>query len=428
MTLAPWIGLAVRSVISRRATAILTVLSVAVAVMLFVGVETVRQSARAAFERTLSGPILVAGPRTGEANLLLYAVFNIGRPTNNITWASVEDITARPDVAWTVPMSLGDSHRGYRVVGTTPAFFERYQFGRRQSIAFAEGAVFDDVFHAVVGASVAQRLGYSVGDAIILSHGLGEVDFAGSHDATPFRISGVLAPTGTPVDQAVYVSLAGIEAIHVGWRSGAPTPVARVMTPERLRAMAAQGALRPREVTALLVGLDNPRAMFTVQRAINTHAEEPLTAVIPSITLQQLWRAFGAVERVMAVISAFVVVSGLAGVLIAILTSLNERRREMAVLRAVGARPSDIFALLVAEAGVLAFAGAVLGVAVLQGVLAVAAPLASERFGVALTLSAPGLFELAVIGVVTGAAMALGAFPAWRAFRTALSDGLAMRV
>ena len=415
----PILNLALRSIANRRATAILTVLTVAISVMLFLGVEKVRHGARASFENTISGVELIVGARSSPVNLLLYSVFHIGDATNNITWESYEAVANAPGVAWTVPISLGDSHRGHRVIGTTPGYFEHYQYGGGRSLNFAEGVPFDDLFDAVIGAAVARELGYVVGEEIVVAHGMGAVGFI-EHDNNPFTVTGILAPTGTPLDRSVLVSLEAIEAIHMGGATGAGATVSA----DELRAM----DLSPDQITAFFVGLDSPVAALRLQRAINTYPEEPLQAVIPGVALAQLWSVVGAAERTLAAVAAFVVLTGLVSILTAILTSLNERRREMAILRALGARPHHVFLLLVAEAALVALAGAVLGAGATYGALHLLAPLLEARFGILLPGLTPGLYDLGIIAAVTGAAAVLGAFPAWRAYRNSLADGMTIRL
>lgn len=423
MSAGPVFALAVRSVVNRRVTAALTVLAVALSVTLFVGVDKIRHGARSSFERTITGADLIVGARSGPVNLLLYAVFRIGDATANITWESYQDFAERPEVAWTIPLSLGDSHQGFRVIGTNADYFEHYRYGDGRALELAEGERFDDVFDAVLGAEVARELGYAIDDEIALSHGVGAVSFA-NHDDKPFRVAGVLRPTGTPVDRSVHVSLEGIEAIHIGWESGAPTPMARLATAERVREL----ELQPNQITAFIVGLNSRVAVLRLQRDINTYREEPMLAIIPGVALSQLWNVVGAAERALSAISAFVVFVGLLGILTSILTSLNERRREMAILRAVGARPWHIFALLVSEAAVLAFAGALLGLVVLYGAMAAIGPFITARYGLALTDVGVGAFDAAVLGGVTLAAVVMAAFPAWRAFRNSLADGLTIKL
>lgn len=419
MTGFPILALALRSIANRRATAILTVLTVAITMTLFLGVEKVRHGARASFENTISGTDLIVGARSSPVNLLLYSIFHIGDATNNISWETYEAVAGAPGVDWTVPISLGDSHAGYRVVGADNRFFAHYQHAGRRSLDFASGGELTDLFDTVLGAAVARDLGYELGDEIVVAHGTGRVSFV-EHDNNPFEVVGVLAPTGTPVDRSVFVSLEAIEAIHLEGPTGAGTS----LSPEELRAM----DLQPDQITAFLVGLTSPTAALRLQRQVNTYPEEALQAIIPGVALSQLWQVVGAAERTLAAVAAFVVLTGLICILTAILTSLNERRREMAILRALGARPHHIFSLLVSEAALLAFFGAVLGTALTYVALLFGAPILQQRFGIFLTGLTPGASDLAVIGAVTLAAALLGLFPAWRAFRNSLADGMTIRV
>ena len=416
------LALAWRSLWARRGTAVLTILSIAVATLLFLAVENLRQGARASFERTISGTDLIVGARSSPVNLVLYAVFQIGDPTNNITWETAEQIAARPDVDWTVPISLGDSHRGYRVVGTIESYFARYRYAGGRSLEFAQGQAFADLFDVVVGAQVAQELDYAVGGSITLSHGIGGTSFV-EHENTPFRIVGVLAPTGTPVDRSVVVSLEAIEAIHAGWRNGVPSAASRAVSADRLRDIDFQ----PESVTALLVGATSRIQVLRLQRDLNTYSQEPLQAVIPGVALGQLWSMVSVAERALAIVSAFVIAVGLIGILTSILTTLNERRREMSILRAVGARGGTIVALLVSEAALLALLGAVAGVVLLYGLLGLAGPWLESRYGIAPARSWPGFFDLGVIAGLTAIAAVLGLIPAIRAMRRSVADGLAIR-
>ncbi|CAN0563203.1 unnamed protein product, partial [Laminaria digitata] len=208
--------LAYKSLISRRVTVLLTLLAISLSVMLLLGVERIRTEARASFSNTISGTDLIVGARSGSLPLLLYSVFRIGNATNNISWASYQEIAADPNVAWTIPISLGDSHRGFRVLGTNSDYFKHFRYARSRQLGFTEGRQFEDLFDTVIGAEVADALGYRVDDRIIVDHGIGRIGFA-SHRDKPFRVSGILARTGTPVDRTGHVSLEGIEAIHIDW-------------------------------------------------------------------------------------------------------------------------------------------------------------------------------------------------------------------
>jgi putative ABC transport system permease protein len=414
--------LALLSLRNRALTAALTVLAIALSVMLVLGVEKVRTGARQSFADTISGTDLVVGARTGGIQLLLYAVFRIGNATNNITWQSYTDIAQHPDVAWIVPISLGDSHRGFRVLGTTPEYFERYKYRQHSDLTFAEGGLFRDLFDAVIGSDVARALGYKIGDKVILAHGTGAVSFI-LHEGKPFKIVGILAKTGTPVDRTVHVSLEAIEAIHVGWESGVPQPGEDVAVDD-LRKL----DLTPKAMTAAFVGLKSRISTFKLQRQINEYTEEPLAAIIPGVALQELWSLVGTAETALSGVSAMVAATALLGMMTAILTTLNERRREMAILRSVGARPQTVVALLVIEAGGLTLAGIVLGFGLLYATLFLIRPLIDRLYGLYLPIDAPSASEWLVLLAILGAGCLAGLLPAWRAYRLSLADGMTIRI
>ena len=412
--------LALGSLAARALTVGMTILAIALSVTLFLGVEKIRTGARTSFADTISGTDLIVGARSGSVQLLLYSVFRIGNATNNLTWESYQDIANRPEVDWIVPISLGDSHRQFRVMGTSAAFFERYKYRAGQSLAIADGAVMADLFDTVIGADVAAALGYDVGDPIVVAHGLASFT---EHADQPFRVSGILRKTGTPVDRTVIVSLEAIEAIHVDWQSGAQIP--GQSTPvEAIRQM----DLQPQAVTAALIGVENRLRVFGLQRAINEYEQEPLLAILPGVALQELWQIVGIAETALIGVSAMVVVTALIGMMATIFSSLNERRREMAIFRAMGARPRVILGMLVLEAALTAAIGALLGLALLYVALIVGQPLIDRAFGLFLPIEAPTLRELwFLLGVVAAGAI-VSLLPALRAYRLSLADGMLVRI
>lgn len=413
--------LALQSLANRWVTALLAVASIALSIMLLLGVEKVRLGARQSFANTISGTDLIVGARTGSLQLLLYSVFRIGNATNNITWASYEEISRQPEVAWSVPMSLGDSHRGYRVLGTTAEYFTHYRYRRTQALAFASGQPFGDLFDAVVGSEVAAALGYKVGDQIVVAHGLGSVSFV-DHADKPFRIAGVLASTGTPVDRTVHVSLEAIEAIHVDWQGGSQIP-GQALTADEVR----QLDLKPKAITAALIGLKSKLATFRLQRAINDYPREALVAILPGAALQELWSLVGVAEKALSAVSWMVVVTALLGLATMILTTLNERRREMAILRAIGARPRTVLGLLSAEAGLVTLVGVGLGTGLTYLGLVLARPLIDRHYGLHLAIDPPTWSELMTLGAIVLAGILAGLVPAVRAYRLSLADGMTIR-
>lgn len=418
----PILQLAWKSLYNRRLTVVLTLLSIALSVSLLLGVEKLRNESRNSFANTISGTDLIVGARSGSTQLLLYSVFRIGNATNNISWQSYQELAKHPKVKWSIPISLGDSHRGFRVMGTTGDYFSHYQYSRNRGLELNRGVPFDGLYEAVLGADVAAELGYGIDQQIVIAHGASAISLT-SHDDKPFRVVGILNKTGTPVDRTIHVSLQAIEAIHIDWQSGSRLPGYRISAEQ-----AAQKSLQPKTITAFMLGLNSRLATFRVLRDINEYKDEPLLAIMPGVALQELWDMMGVAEKALLAISAFVVVVGLTGMVTVILTSLNERRREMAILRSLGARPMHIFGLILGEAISLTLLGSALGLLLLYGLMLVTQPLIETQLGMFIPISWPSVYELKLLLAVIIAGVVVSILPAYRAYRYSLADGMSIRI
>lgn len=413
--------LALQSLHNRWLTALLTIVAIAFSVILTLSVEKVRKGAKSSFINTVSSTDMIIGARSSGIQLLLYTVFRIGNATNNMTWRSYKDIRNRAEVDWIIPISLGDSHRGFRVLGTTKEYFDRYKYRRGRPLVFVKGKRFDDLFDAVIGADVAAALGYKVDNKIIIAHGVARVNIQ-KHDDKPFRVSGILAKTGTPVDRTIHISLRAIEAIHINWQGGLNRRDLTV-TADEVRDM----KLEPRAITAAMVGLKSKLAIFKLQRYVNTYRSEPLSAILPGSTLYELWELIEIAEIALMVISLMVVAIAILGMITMILATLNERRREIAILRSVGAGPRTIVVLLVAETGILTFSGVMLGVFSTYALLFLVRPAVDKWCGLYLniTVLTPAEFWALVFIVFCG--VLAGLLPAFRAYQYSLADGMTVR-
>jgi putative ABC transport system permease protein len=418
------LSLVYHSVMSRKLTAMLTMLSIALSVALLVGVENVRVGARDSFANTISQTDLIVGARGSSLQLLLYAVFHMGTAANDISYETYEKFKNHPAVAWTIPLSFGDSHRGYRVVGTTADFYSQYRYRRDRQIQFVAGHAPDDLFDLALGWDVARLLKYKIGDAIIVTHGIEEGKGLLQHADRPFAVAGILGRTNTPIDRSIYVTLEGIEAMHLDWADGGPpmpgeeTPVSKIKKAD----------LHVKQISAFLLRAKSRIDTLQLQRELSSFQGEPLQAIIPGVALSELWQTIGYAEDALVVVSILVMIVGLLGMLVSLYTSLNERRREMSVLRAIGAGPLQIVLLLVLESALLACAGALLGVAIVYSALFVARPVIESRFGLYLSIQPPteaGYMYLASV-VVLGTM--IGFLPAMKAYRNSLADGLSIRL
>lgn len=407
--------LATKSLLQRRVSALLTVIMIAVSVFVLLSVETIRTQAKESFSKTVSGIDLIVGARTGEFNLLLYSVFHIGQASNNISWQSYQQIAASPNVEWTIPISLGDSHHGYRVLGTTVDLFTRFHYGKNQTLDFAQGHAFRGLYEAVIGADVAKKLDYQIGTNIILSHGVASTSFS-QHNDKPFTISGILKPTGTPTDKTVYVGLQAIEAIHVDWTNGVKLPGAHTEINDEM--------LKPQSITAFMVGLKSKLSTFTVQRQVNTFPQEALMAILPGATLVQLWQMLGNVEQVLLLISVLVLAGALLGMSNMLLVTMRERQHEMAVFRAVGASPWVILLLIQLEAMLLVTSGILLAMFILWGCIQIFRDMIISDYGLFISEQVFSHTILLDIGWILLASFFVTMLPAFNAYRRSLHANL----
>ncbi|WP_100642990.1 ABC transporter permease [Alteromonas facilis] len=409
------ISIAISSLKDRRGAVIMTLLSIIVSVSLLLSVELIRQQAKDSFGRTVSGVDLIVGARTGQINLLLYSVFRMGNPSNNISWESYEAIMQSPSVAWSIPMSLGDSHRGYRVLGTTSTYFDHFKYGNKQPLVFSSGSPFDSPFTLVLGADVAKQLGYSLNDQIVLSHGVGHTSFH-HHDHSPFTVSGILAPTGTPVDQTLHVSLQGIEIMHMS-ESDAHAMQQEWRLNQRVE-------LQPDAISAAMLGLNSKIQALQLQRTINQYESEALMAILPGVALAELWKLVGNVENILLLISIFILFSSMMGMATMLLTSIRERQREFAILRAIGAGPMTIFWLIQAEALLISLLASIIAVSLVWLGIQFSNEWLSHEFGLFIDNTVLSSHSLLIVLFVCAMSLIIACIPAINAYRNTLHRGL----
>lgn len=418
-----FLKLAIKSLQNRAFATTLTVISIALSVALLLTVERAKRAAEEGFTQTISKTDLIVGARSGPLQLILYTVFNMGNATHNISYETYEKVRTNPAIEWTIPYSLGDGHRGFRVVGTTQDFFKYYHYRGDRKVTLAEGQEFNDLWDVVVGAEVARKLGYKLGDRVVVTHGVTKGEGILQHDDRPFKISGILEATGTPLDRAVYMSLQGMEALHIDWQDGSAPSPDKIVPHNQL----SKETLPVHTITAFFVGAKSRIETLKLQREINTYKEEPLLAIIPGATLSELWNGLSYVEGVLRMISWMVVVVGFMAMLIALTTTLNERRREMAILRAVGAKSTQIVGLLVFESALLTAVGVFSGVVLSVGLVAALKPWIETEFGLYLVGPWFTRSELVYLLITLVGGTVIGLIPALRAQKLALKDGLSVR-
>ncbi|MGA0806018.1 MAG: ABC transporter permease [Pseudohongiellaceae bacterium] len=403
--------LAWRSLLNRKVSVSLALLSITFSVAVVIGVEHIRSQTRENFNRTISGVDLVVGARTSQLNLLLYAIFRIGNATNNVSEASYERIKSDPRVAWSIPLVLGDSHQGYRVLGTNPDFFVHMRVGQALALTLREGSIFSDDNTVVLGSEVARRLGYQIGSELAIAHGLISTSFS-LHQGASFVVAGILQPTGTPIDQTIHVSLNALARLH-----DSPHLARGQQTHEEHDDM-------PESITAFLLGLHDRSAVFALQRDINEYGTEALTAIIPGVALAELWQSIAGIEQVLALVSAVVMLAALLGLATMLLASMHERRREIALYRALGAHASTILLLVELEALLLSITGVLAGFLIVFLTLRAGQEALLDNYGLMIdTLPLNHATARFVVAILL-AALVIGLLPAIAAYRASLASGL----
>ncbi|MCF6458832.1 ABC transporter permease [Pseudoalteromonas sp. MMG024] len=438
-----------KSLLNRFSSIAITTIAIALSITLLLLIERARVDAKASFHNTVSGTDLIVGARTGNTELLLFSVFRIGHPTNNLSFKSYQDITSKRSVKWAIPLSLGDSHKGFSVIGTNNDYFAHYRYANKQNLVFTKGHAFEQVNHVVLGSNVAKKLHYHLGDLIVLSHGAGNTSFH-HHDDHPFKVVGILAATGTAVDNSVHVPLVAIDNIH-----GSTTPnISKNHQADehhehnhehddknhqhhneqsdkhnKLPALSnAELTGQPKQISAFLLGLKSPIFALQLQRNISQYKQEPLLAIMPKFTLRQLWEVVGLFEKALLVISGAVVVIALLGMLTNLLASLSQRRRELAILRSVGASPRTIFTLLGLEAFLITVCATLLAIAFYYLVIVLLANMLGSISGIHLQLMALSQYQMSLLAGIILLGTLFGCLPAYKAYRYALSDGLTIKV
>lgn len=407
--------LALKSLVNRKGSVILSLLAMTVSIMVLLGVEHVRHQVKESFSNTVSGVDLIVGARTGSLNLLLYSVFRIGSPTNNIRWQSYEKIAALPNVRWAVPISLGDSHKGYRVMGTTEDYFQHFRYGKKHRLAFEQGQPFQHTFDVVLGSEVAKQLQYLLGAQLVLAHGIAATSFS-MHDELPFTVVGILAATGTPVDQTLHVSLQGLEAIHLDWQQGVKTG-----NSEKIQQKLENAQLQPKSITAFMLGLKSRIATFRVQREINNYQYEPLLAILPGVALSELWQMMGLLENTLFLVSFLVFIAAILGLSSMLLSSIRERSREIQLFRVVGAPASFVFLLIELEALLITLLSIILGTGLLSLCLVTTQDTIVSLFGLYIDSNVFSKHNLFLLVVVVVAAALAAAIPSLHAYSKAKS-------
>ena len=407
----------IASMRSSLVPSVLVIVALSASMALLLAVDRIQQATKNGFNQSLSGVDLVLGPGGSGLELVLYTVFHLGKPTNNITTETVSDITDDPMVEWAVPIALGDNHRGYRVISTTDEYFDRIKFGGDQPLVFAQGAPFSDLNETVIGSEVAEALGYALDTSIFVTHGsqmIGKL-----HDDFSFKITGILESTGTPIDRAVFVSLEGYELVHLGWQNGSKTVSLQNLDINAIP----KERLYPKTVTAVYLGLTSKLSLFKFIRAVRDYPEEAISAVIPGVALAELWSIVGIVDSVFQLLNWLIIGISIVGMVTMIITGLDSRTRELTILRALGLSPPKLAGLVLLETIIISLTAVLSAIVLVWFLTVAAADLLNQWAGVRIELTWLAIDELSTIMIIVLAGVCASLIPAGMVYRRSLHKG-----
>ena len=402
---------------SRVVPTILVIIALTTSMVLLLTVDRIQQATKKGFNQSLGGVDLVLGPRGGGIELVLYTVFHLGKPTNNITTETLRDIERNPFVEWAIPIALGDSHQGFRVISTTSEYFDRIQFDGDQSLSFSQGRAFQELNEVVIGSAVASELGYQRGSSIFVTHGSDSL--GRTHDDFAFQVSGILNPTGTPTDRAVFVSLEGYELIHLGWKSGSKIVSLNSIDISQIP----RERLYPETITAAYLGLSSKLNLFKASRFINEYPEEAVSAVIPGVALAELWSMVGSVDFVFRIFNWLIVGISLIGMVTMTLSGLDSRTRELTILRAVGATPLHLASMVLIETMFISIISMVMAIGLVRLSTLIAADLLTQWAGIRIELTWISFDEFSVLMIIVLAGLVASLIPATLIYRRSLARG-----
>jgi len=407
----------------------LTVLSVALASALILSVNTIQRQTDESYRQTSAGFDLILAAKGSPMQTALNTLYHLETSTGVIPFAVYQAALRDPRVEAAYPFYVGDSYRGLRVVGTVQRYLAQGEPSKDRRFELAAGRLFEGLNEVVLGAEAARRTGHAIGDTLVLSHGLTEPQAGAErleHDAHPVVVTGVLRPTGTAHDRVLFTDLrttAGLHEIrphhddthahehapHVPTVSDVDAVALKMKNPQL--AMQVAGTLN-------FPTPENPVLRMNMARDPYFGFKPGVMAVLPAQQIAALMAIVGNAERVLRILSVLVLVVALATVLVALINTMDSRRRDLAVFRALGARRGQLLRIMVGEASVLVLIGSVMGWLACQVLLSLLAPVLLETAGVRIAAFHSIPQDLAIVGGLAAASVLVGLLPGWSAYRS----------
>lgn len=433
----------------RLFASVLTALSVSAGVGLASFLLIISIESEHTFSQKDTGYEIIVGAKGSPLQLVLNTMYHIGTPTGNISLDVYERFKKDRRVKSLLPMVFGDNVGGYKVIGTSPDFFSTFQYRKDRSVQIQQGRAFAHEFEVVIGSESAHGLGVRCGDSVIVRHGL-STDDAGAHNHGKMPIVGILAPTGTAIDRGVYMTMRTVWDIHYHeYQQQQEQAEQALQSAEQAQSSTPSSSPKKKDpegnhqdhhesddhnhahhqipqdfttVTAIAVKLGSPIFFESFVRSVNEGTSAQ--AALPVFEMMNLFAIVGNINGVLFAVAGLTIIIGALSIVAALYNSLNERKREIAIMRSLGAHRKTIVMLILSEAGSIGFFGAILGVLSAHILAIVLRPYIAQRIGASIEVQLwyPQVWLLVVYVLLF--TLCIACIPAWKAYRTAVADHL----
>ena len=407
-----------RNLRQRSLSSLLTIFSIMLGTGLVVAILILRQESEQAFNQTATGYELIVGPKGSSLQLTLSTVYNIGSPIQNMPLKTYELLKNDKRVKLAIPYVLGDNYKNYRIAGTVPEIFSAFEYKKGSKYKLQSGEIFKEDFEAVIGSDAAEMTGLKTGDFFTGSHGIESYEGSEEHGENKFRISGILEKTFTPSDKVIFVSMNSVWKIH-----NHESEEAQKHSGSEIDSAEAD---KNKTITSVFVSLRNPVYFDLLRRQINDNKFEGINAqaILPVFEIKQLFDIIGNINSILLVIAYLVIFTAAISILVSIYNSMNERRRDIAIMRSLGAGRLKIMKIILLEGLIISFTGGILGIIAGHTVVFAMKSRISKLAGIEIT----GLvYSKGEIYLLAGTVL-LGAFasliPAVKAYRSDAAKNL----
>lgn len=399
-----------KNIKQRSLASLLTIFSIMLGVALVTSIILLRKESEDAFNQTATGYELIVGPKGSSLQLTLNTVYQIGVPLGNMPFRVYELLKNDKRVKLAIPYVSGDNFKNFRLIGTVPEIFTEFEYHKGKKYNISSGKFFENDFEAVIGSETSLRTGLKIGDTFTGSHGVDSYEGAETHDEFRFKVTGILEKTFSPVDRLIFVSMNSVWKLHN----------------HEMENDTASASTNHNTITSILLKLKNPVYFDLVRRQINDDRYEGISAqaILPVFEIKQLFDIIGNINSILLVIAYLVIFVSAISVLVSLYNSMNERRREIAIMRSLGASRFTILKIIVMEGVIISLCGSLSGLLLGHSVLIILKNKISDLAGIQITGTTFSITELYIFAGTVLLGMIASLLPALKAYKTDVAENL----